>query len=386
MTVSVSPAWTVISVGADRSSLVIVIDDPLAGGRAGGGAALALAAVLCGRRGRWLLALELAAAQALRGQHQAGDACAQREPAIAWDRIMHANTSFTYGRQDWGATGRPSRLRDERPPLIRGRFHRPCVSAAVSDLTPVRAGRTLWRTHDRQPRASSMPQTTIYAAPRRWGARADSPPAVATHELARLFGGSAALAGVSLRVAAGRTIALLGPNGAGKTTLLRILATALRPSFGTRGGRGDRRRRATRPRPPAGRLPLARHRPVRRPDRRREPGLRRHHAAPGRTPRASGGPRRWPRWGSTADADRRVRGFSAGMRRRLALGRLLLHGRAWCCWTSHTPRSTPMGMALMDRLLQRWREAGVTVLVASHQAERVARLADGWRAARRRAR
>ena len=30
----------------------------------------------------------------------------------------------------------------------------------------------------------------------------------------------------------GRTVALLGPNGAGKTTLLRILATAIRPSYG----------------------------------------------------------------------------------------------------------------------------------------------------------
>ncbi|HEX6474128.1 MAG TPA: hypothetical protein VF114_03460, partial [Candidatus Limnocylindria bacterium] len=36
------------------------------------------------------------------------------------------------------------------------------------------------------------------------------------------------------------------------------------------------------------------------------------------------------------------------------------------------------GMALVDRLLQGWHEAGVTVLVASHQAERVTRLADGW--------
>ena len=75
-----------------------------------------------------------------------------------------------------------------------------------------------------------MPQTTIYAAPRT--REQTPPPAVATHQLARLFGRSAALAGVSMRVAAGRTIALLGPNGAGKTTLLRILATSLRPSFG----------------------------------------------------------------------------------------------------------------------------------------------------------
>jgi len=37
---------------------------------------------------------------------------------------------------------------------------------------------------------------------------------------------------VSLEVGAGSCLALLGPNGAGKTTLLRILATLLRPSSG----------------------------------------------------------------------------------------------------------------------------------------------------------
>ena len=53
-----------------------------------------------------------------------------------------------------------------------------------------------------------MPQTTIYAAPRT--REQTPPPAVATHQLARLFGRSAALAGVSMRVERGRTIALLG--------------------------------------------------------------------------------------------------------------------------------------------------------------------------------
>ncbi len=92
-----------------------------------------------------------------------------------------------------------------------------------------------------------------------------------------------------------------------------------------------------------------------------------------------------PRWqrvlaevGLTADADRRVRTFSAGMRRRLALGRLLLND--WSVVLLDEPHAAldADGMALVDRLLQRWHEAGVTVLVASHQAERVTRLADGW--------
>ena len=71
-----------------------------------------------------------------------------------------------------------------------------------------------------------MPQTTIYVSPRSLGAPDQRPPSVATTDLARLFAGSPALAGISLRVDAARTIALLGANGAGKTTLLRLLSTA----------------------------------------------------------------------------------------------------------------------------------------------------------------
>ena len=84
-----------------------------------------------------------------------------------------------------------------------------------------------------RPAKSSMPQTTIYVSPRSLGAPDERPPAVVTTDLARLFAGSPALAGVSLRIRAGGCVALLGPNGAGKTTLLRVLATAIRPSYGS---------------------------------------------------------------------------------------------------------------------------------------------------------
>jgi heme exporter protein A len=51
--------------------------------------------------------------------------------------------------------------------------------------------------------------------------------------LERRYGERAALAGVSVRVEEGQTLAVFGSNGAGKTTLLRVLATLLRPNGGS---------------------------------------------------------------------------------------------------------------------------------------------------------
>jgi heme exporter protein A len=51
--------------------------------------------------------------------------------------------------------------------------------------------------------------------------------------LERRYGERVALAGVSVIVPAGATLAVLGGNGAGKTTLLRVLAGLLRPHGGS---------------------------------------------------------------------------------------------------------------------------------------------------------
>lgn len=57
--------------------------------------------------------------------------------------------------------------------------------------------------------------------------------AIELDNLERRYGERVALAGVSLRVEQGQTLAVLGGNGAGKTTLLRVLAGLLRPHGGT---------------------------------------------------------------------------------------------------------------------------------------------------------
>ncbi len=51
--------------------------------------------------------------------------------------------------------------------------------------------------------------------------------------LVKRFGRTTALAGVDLAAEPGTVLGVLGPNGAGKTTAVRILATLLRPDAGT---------------------------------------------------------------------------------------------------------------------------------------------------------
>lgn len=56
--------------------------------------------------------------------------------------------------------------------------------------------------------------------------------AITVSNISKSFGSVQALKSVNLEVEIGTIFALLGPNGAGKTTLIRILATLLRPDSG----------------------------------------------------------------------------------------------------------------------------------------------------------
>ncbi len=58
-------------------------------------------------------------------------------------------------------------------------------------------------------------------------------PMIEVFGITKAFGSTKALTGVSLTVERGTVLGLLGPNGAGKTTLVRILATLMHPDSGT---------------------------------------------------------------------------------------------------------------------------------------------------------
>jgi heme ABC exporter ATP-binding subunit CcmA len=232
-------------------------------------------------------------------------------------------------------------------------------------------------THAFVPLEPSMPQTTIYRSPRSLGLQDSPPPAVETAELARLFGRSAALAGVSLRVEPGSVVALVGPNGAGKTTLLRVLATAIRPSFGSAKVDGlDVTRNADLVRT---RIAYLSHATGLYDDLTAGENLRFSAQLLG-LPAADASGRIEAALAEVrmADgADLRVRGFSAGMRKRIALARILLAAPSLVLLDEPHAALDPDGMALVDRMLDAWRSVGVTVLLASHAVERIAHLVDG---------
>jgi len=56
---------------------------------------------------------------------------------------------------------------------------------------------------------------------------------IEAHGLTKQFGKTRALDGLDLTLPSGQVVAILGPNGAGKTTFIRTVATLLRPDAGT---------------------------------------------------------------------------------------------------------------------------------------------------------
>jgi len=192
--------------------------------------------------------------------------------------------------------------------------------------------------------------------------------------VAHRFGRRWVLRGLDLGVAPGEVVVLAGANGAGKTTLLRIAATLMRP---TRGGgriRGlDLVRDAAEARALVATLG---HSPALYEDLTPEENLRFALMMRGRSAERERIPAILDEVGLTGHATTRVRRFSAGMRRRVALGRILASLPHLLLMDEPYASLDPGGVALVNRAIRTVTDAGGGVLLATHDLVSGADLTD----------
>lgn len=190
--------------------------------------------------------------------------------------------------------------------------------------------------------------------------------------VSRRFGRRWALRGVTMRLRAGEVVGVTGPNGSGKSTLLRVVSTSLRPTLGTGSVFGaDLVRAAPIVRSRVGFLG---HVPGVYDDLTASENLRFAAAMTG----ADGSPVRavLERVGLAAHADERVRGFSAGMQRRLALGRMILRRPSLLLLDEPYNNFDVQGTALLNEIIEETRDRGGSALIVVHDRRQAEGLFD----------
>ncbi|MEO1170431.1 MAG: ABC transporter ATP-binding protein [Myxococcota bacterium] len=196
--------------------------------------------------------------------------------------------------------------------------------------------------------------------------------AVELDGVGKRFGRHWALAHVSFSLEVGKTCLLTGANGAGKTTLLRVLATALTPTLGrfTLFGRDARRELdALRPR-----LTLLTHDSHLYSDLNGRENLQivtRLVRSP-RVPIDAA----LERVGLVAAGERPVRNYSAGMKRRLGLARVLIARPELVLLDEPFGQLDPAGVLLMEEVIGELASEGATLFVTTHDVARGRRIAD----------
>ena len=197
------------------------------------------------------------------------------------------------------------------------------------------------------------------------------PAVIEVHGLSKRFGEVIAVDELSFAVQAGTVVGFLGPNGAGKTTTLRMLLGLIRPTAGTATINGHAYHEL--------------------PDPLRQVGavLEASSFHPGRTARnhlrvqALAADVESARIDEvlelvdlTAAADRRVGGFSLGMRQRLGLATALLPDPEILILDEPANGLDPEGVRWLRDLIRALANRGRTVLVSSHILAEVAQTVD----------
>ncbi len=194
-------------------------------------------------------------------------------------------------------------------------------------------------------------------------------PALECSGLTRRYGDIVAVRDVSFVVRPGELFGLLGPNGAGKTTTLHMLTTMLRPTEGTARVAGcDVVREAPRVRDLIGVVfqePALDDRLTAREN------LELHAVLYRIRPRWIGLlVRQGLEWAEVSDrANRPVRTFSGGMKRRLELARALLHRPRVLFLDEPTAGLDPQGRRQLWDRVATLRQQGLTAFVTTHNMQ-----------------
>ena len=197
-------------------------------------------------------------------------------------------------------------------------------------------------------------------------------PAIDAADVARRFGASWVLRGVTLRVAPGEVVGLLGANGSGKSTLLRIVATLLRPHAGSLCVCGQDVVRAAED--VRSQIAYLAHVPGLYDDLTARENLRFAAAMLDRP--ATDLDAVLERVGLAAVANDRVRGFSSGMQRRLAIARLMLARPKLLLLDEPYSNLDAAGVNLINSLIADWVTNGAAALVVLHELAPAARVLD----------
>jgi ABC-2 type transport system ATP-binding protein len=199
---------------------------------------------------------------------------------------------------------------------------------------------------------------------------------ISVHALERRFRTLTAVRDLSFEVPDGQVYGLLGPNGAGKTTTIRILAGLIAPTSGSAEVAGLR----VGPDSPAIRALTG--------ILTESPGLhdrltaRQNLTYYGRlygltdAARRSAVDRYLGVVGLTDAADRRVGGFSKGMRQRVAIARALLHEPRVIYLDEPTSALDPEAAKSIREVIAGLRDAGRSIVLCTHNLDEAERLSD----------
>ncbi|MCP3167138.1 heme ABC exporter ATP-binding protein CcmA [Myxococcus qinghaiensis] len=192
-------------------------------------------------------------------------------------------------------------------------------------------------------------------------------PALALHDVSKRYGRRWALARLTYALPPGRSLLLTGHNGSGKTTLLRLLATALSPTAGRVEVLG---RDAVADRDSVRRdVALLSHASFLYEDLTAHQNLTVLARLLGHPSPKDGASALLTRVGLEKRSDNPVRGFSAGMRKRLAIARLLLKAPNLALLDEPFGELDPAGIRDMEGFISELKAGGVTVVLATHLVE-----------------